>query len=432
MCSKCACSDVENCYFSNGVECLACEKMTAVIFVPIVAFIAILICLFPFLFWFLQRTKSHLIGHVKFRWEVVIESVKSGHVKTLLVYLQTVNSLGSLWKNPWVLHFVRFLSFSNVKTSGLGLVCFIPDLKDPVTDLIFSLSIPGIFLILIIILVLILMIGNFICNALKRSRRESELEGLLNESKTPSVPPFKPTPLLFGVYLSMSVLYLLYFELANRVFEVFNCVKEDQTNKKYMQNLPWLECSSKTEWGELKNIALIFIFIYVIGIPLFFSILLLKFRHRTRTDPKTKYWLGRTITGSYRPEFYWFEMVLILRRLALAALISLVPVGSPFQASGVFFVLVASLACQYYLQPYSTPSENVVEEIGLISLLLTYGIQKSVQIENSQSQDTSIQMLVAITLVFHILVILTMIVFLFRRAWLIRQKKKQMEAEENE
>lgn len=75
---------------------------------------------------------------------------------------------------------------------------------------------------------------------------------------------FNPTLEHRGRYLSISVLYFLYFgicqkgssltnkELSNRALEVFNCPPEPGTGVRYMQEVPWLVCSAKTEWGTLR------------------------------------------------------------------------------------------------------------------------------------------------------------------------------------
>lgn len=68
-------------------------------------------------------------------------------------------------------------------------------------------------------------------------------------------------------------------------------------------------------------------------------------------------------------------MAIIVRRLALAALISLVPRDSPFQSCGVFFVLLLSLGIQFNLQPYSSRLENLMEELGLLTIILSYAAQ---------------------------------------------------------
>jgi hypothetical protein len=52
-----------------------------------------------------------------------------------------------------------------------------------------------------------------------------------------------PARWTFGLYLWMYVLYFLYFEMARRALEVFNCPEEPLTGVPYMQNLPWLRCS---------------------------------------------------------------------------------------------------------------------------------------------------------------------------------------------
>ena len=47
----------------------------------------------------------------------------------------------------------------------------------------------------------------------------------------------------WGLYIWLYILYFLYYGLANRALEVFNCNEEPITRTRYLQQNPWLECS---------------------------------------------------------------------------------------------------------------------------------------------------------------------------------------------
>ena len=47
----------------------------------------------------------------------------------------------------------------------------------------------------------------------------------------------------WGLYVWLYILYFLYYGLANRALEVFNCNEEPITRTRYLQQTPWLECS---------------------------------------------------------------------------------------------------------------------------------------------------------------------------------------------
>ncbi len=54
---------------------------------------------------------------------------------------------------------------------------------------------------------------------------------------------FDAPPFIWGLSIWMYALYFLYFELATRTLETFNCPVEPITERQFMQSLPWLQCS---------------------------------------------------------------------------------------------------------------------------------------------------------------------------------------------
>ena len=99
----------------------------------------------------------------------------------------------------------------------------------------------------------------------RSSKKEYERKPLINKSTN----TFEPTPIQFGLYLFIDVLYALYFNLANSALEVFNCQPEKKTNLKYMQSLPWLQCGS-SDWLPMRNIAIVDFAVYVAGMNILY------------------------------------------------------------------------------------------------------------------------------------------------------------------
>jgi hypothetical protein len=61
----------------------------------------------------------------------------------------------------------------------------------------------------------------------------------------------------------------------------------------------------------------------------------------------------------YKPQFFWFELAILLRRLALALAISVVPLHTPWRASLIFVVLLFSLCLQFVLQARLPPISHL-------------------------------------------------------------------------
>ena len=168
------------------------------------------------------------------------------------------------------------LSISNLQPNGLGLSCLIPFLSVAQTELlIYLLLVPGFTIFLLVSLPLFHygtpLVKNLwrCCWATRKKgeasesllsaeevvRKEGETttredsissngkEGRGNNGDT-EVGRLQKVPIWSkGLYVWLYILYFLYYGLANRTLEVFNCNEEPVTRIRYMQVLPWMECS---------------------------------------------------------------------------------------------------------------------------------------------------------------------------------------------
>lgn len=110
--------------------------------------------------------------------------------------------------------------------------------------------------------------------------------------------------------------------------------------------------------------------VYVGGIPLLFATLLLIYRRQSH-ERRVKYWLGN-LYYCYRPSMYWFELVILVRRLALAVLISVVPASSPVRAAAIVVVLWVALVVQHLVAPFVNRLDNRLEEVSIGIVLFTF------------------------------------------------------------
>jgi predicted Na+-dependent transporter len=77
--------------------------------------------------------------------------------------------------------------------------------------------------------------------------------------------------------------------------------------------------------------------------------------------------------GSYQPALFWWEYVIIARRLALAMAVTLVPFTQQQLSSVIIMtVLVVSIALQHTFSPFATKLENRLEQLSLYVLLLAF------------------------------------------------------------
>ena len=197
--------------------------------------------------------------------------------------------------------------------------------------------------------------------------------------------------------------------------------------------------------------------VYVVGIPLLFGGLLW-YNRKEAHMPKVQYWLGN-LYYCYKPQFFWYEMVMIFRRLTLAVLISFISENNSWRVSAIFCILLLSLFIQYWVKPFRTQKDNLMEELALITILLTFGCQtswKNKQLQDSQEDEkvyagslffganssdpnnnsdsfsnTTQTVLVLLTLVLNLIMLLTMVVVivlpLAQTVWWAAKKKLRAE-----
>jgi len=88
---------------------------------------------------------------------------------------------------------------------------------------------------------------------------------------------------------------------------------------------------------------------------------------------------------SYRTEVFWFELVWIARRLALALAISIIPHEDAFHGFTIALTLLVSMAIQQAVVPFRHNVENVMEQVSLMVLLLTFiSITQLIFLEDGQ------------------------------------------------
>ena len=265
---------------------------------------------------------------------------------------------------------------------------------------------------------------------------EDEKEGELQEIGSMTAP--ERSTWQWGLYGWLYMLYFLYYSLANRSLEVFNCGAEPVTHVRYMQNLPWLECSmyvplftfslspllslsllplarcfqspcpslpflrfsplfpllsrsqhffrSNPTYVKLVIMAIVGFVVYVGGIPILFGWLLWRYRNWVE-DPKIKCWLGN-LYYCYKRKYFWFEMVILVRRLVLAILISTLPSDNILLPALIVMTLFVALLLQVWINPFTAPIDNHFETLSISILAITFNVQYLLTINHEISGTT--------------------------------------------
>ena len=113
------------------------------------------------------------------------------------------------------------------------------------------------------------------------------------------------------------------------------------------------------------------VFLYPIMIPVGTLSLLFKNRNGIKTGAGDVYDRYEFLVGDYKPVYYHWDCVEMLRKVALTGLVSFVSRGSVSQLVVAIVISIASLTASAWCQPYADPRANVFKAATEVSILIT-------------------------------------------------------------
>jgi hypothetical protein len=90
-----------------------------------------------------------------------------------------------------------------------------------------------------------------------------------------------------------------------------------------------------------------------------------------RNEPHAERDLRRFLTTGYAPRVYWWELVVVIRKLTITGFLALVQPGSLLQLFSAVIFSLCLLAIEIYVQPFETPINNFLSLIAGLALVLT-------------------------------------------------------------
>jgi hypothetical protein len=180
-----------------------------------------------------------------------------------------------------------------------------------------------------------------------------------------------------AAYRTYFIIFLFYPLLSRTVFRMFAC-QELHHDKSTLVTESWhvddysIDCNGPTH-GIYKVVAGVFIFIYPIGIPLVFLLLLWKDKkRRTQSRPE----LGKSssvdfLRRDYRDDYYYFEVVTLMEKLLLTGILVFIKRGTIFQAFTGGCIAVVFLGVHCWVWPYKEQTDNALKTFAEGQLFLT-------------------------------------------------------------
>jgi len=189
---------------------------------------------------------------------------------------------------------------------------------------------------------------------------------------------------IFNLFLILTFLVLV--SSSSAVFNCFQCdtfpiPKEDGGGQlQFLFKDYSVNCSSSL-YKQFQVYAIVMILIYPIGIPLFYASVLYvnraalsdaKFMENEEANGFPTLGHLQFLVSSYRPAYYWYEVLECVRRILLGSAIGLVAVDSA--ASAVLGCLLAVIFCFAITdsQPFKQQSDSDLGVVLSHSLILLY------------------------------------------------------------
>ncbi|GMH76388.1 hypothetical protein TrLO_g509 [Triparma laevis f. longispina] len=178
-------------------------------------------------------------------------------------------------------------------------------------------------------------------------------------------------------FLFFLLLYLVFTNTTQMAFSILYCDTYGDDKTKYLVADRSIKCEG-SEYKFFKGLAIFFIVLYPIGIPVTYFFELWKHRKaildadKRENDPDIKHisFLWR----DYRPKYWWFEVYECGRRLSLTGGLILIGSGSDSVEQLVYALLISviGLFVITHCKPYNESEENAIAEYTAWAIFLTF------------------------------------------------------------
>ncbi|GMI42890.1 hypothetical protein TeGR_g6250, partial [Tetraparma gracilis] len=143
-----------------------------------------------------------------------------------------------------------------------------------------------------------------------------------------------------AVSLFLGLTYLVFSSVSTTIFDTFNCKTFGDDEREYMMSDQSVDCGSPDHiWYQ--TYAGVMMFVYPVGIPMMYGVLLWRAREQLREDGREEVEKLHKIAflwQDYEQEMWWFEVFDCVRRLSLTGLLVFVFKG---QASQIVVAMAA-------------------------------------------------------------------------------------------
>ena len=212
---------------------------------------------------------------------------------------------------------------------------------------------------------------------------------------------------IFGLGMNSIVfwVFLLYPGMGTKIFRMFKC--RSVGDKLYLV----ADFNTLCYEGEhlvASAVAILCIILYVIGIPLISTILLYK-RRKDLDSEKNRKTFG-SLYESYKPRYWYFECLEMLRKMILAGGLVIIRPGTSSQI--LLGLLVAFAFCLIVVDfdPYVDRTDNLLQQMCTIQVVLNLLIGLVLKLDNNATGEYEDSMIGGLLVVMNVgVVVITLI-----------------------
>ncbi|KAJ3437471.1 hypothetical protein M0812_16634 [Anaeramoeba flamelloides] len=153
-------------------------------------------------------------------------------------------------------------------------------------------------------------------------------------------------------------LLILYLILALKIFEFFDCDYSSNLKKYIFQPEKSHYCFDDW-WYQILPFVIIFMILYIIGIPIFFGIML--WYHSKKVNEKVFNQRLSLLYSRYKIEYFFWEIIIIFRKFFIVIFEIYLTNYPLVQIILLICCLLLSIIIQNIYKPYNTPHRNFYE-----------------------------------------------------------------------
>jgi F0F1-type ATP synthase membrane subunit b/b' len=189
---------------------------------------------------------------------------------------------------------------------------------------------------------------------------------------------------------ALILLFLVYPSLCNVLLSMFKC-REIEDKHWLVADLN-LECYT-SEWTNNAVLAIFGIIFFPLGVPIGCYLILSRNQHKLFTDPKFSERFG-FLYGRYEEDYWFWEIVEMLRKFCLCGVIMFVKSGSMLQLCVSIVVGGLFLGLHFKFQPYDDDLDDNLQTSALLATFLTLVITVLIKSKESGPATMAFMMVV--------------------------------------